>query len=136
MAECAPRTPDGCRWWVEGLGGEKEMDDSDIRWKVVRRLWNDGLVDGQPADIETVADFAVPPSAEGRAKELIRDEMVPASDCPVIWGVAGEAIMLEMKRQAVARYIQRYGGEENVPWDLREYLADDDKPVEVAEHRE
>lgn len=138
MAECArsrahvpavgvgTTAESGGVWVVEGLGGELTMvDDSTIRARVVRRMWNDGIIEtSRCADIDSVTDLAVASSDEGRARELIEDEMVSNSDCPVIWGIAGQAVTLRMDRQAVAQYIHDHGGEEVLPWDLKDALEE------------
>lgn len=100
------------------------MDDSEIRRRIVRRLWNDDILQKiRMADIDTVTDLAVPSSDEGRARDLIKNEMVSDSSCPVVWGIGGQAITLKMDRELVARYLLRHGGEESLPWDLRDALA-------------
>jgi hypothetical protein len=110
------------------------MDDSTIRSRIVRRLWNDGIVEtSRCADVDTVADFAVPSSEEGRAKELIKNKMVSNSDCPVVWGIANKAITLTMDRERVARYIKTHGGEEALPWDLKGVLKGEDTNTELTD---
>lgn len=95
-------------------------------------MWNDNILENvKYADIETIADFAVQSSAEGRAKDLIANEMVDDEQCPVVWGIAGQAVTLQNDEEKVARYILMYGGEEALPWPLKG-VVDEDEPVEEA----
>lgn len=110
---------------VEGSGGENLMQDSELKWRIVRRMWNDNIVGSSPADVDTIVDFAVPSSEEGRARKLLTNKMVQDPDCPVKWVIANQAVVLRKDEEAVAIYIKRHGGEDNVPWDLRDVLRDD-----------
>lgn len=115
-------------------GGVVQMNDSEIRRRVVKRMWTDDILENvRYADVETIADFAVPSSAEGRAKELLTEEMVDNDECPVVWGIAGQAVTLRNDREAVARYILVHGGEDALPWPLKGVVDEEEVTKEVTE---
>ena len=95
------------------------MDDNTIRARIVVKLHRQG--EHQPngmVSVEGAASMSVPASDEGRAKDLLTNEMVSDPDCPVQWAVAGRSVVLERDDDKIARYIERYGGSGMLPWDL------------------
>lgn len=112
------------------------MDAPGIRYRIVRQLWSNGVLEGvDSVNVDTFAEFAVPSDFESRAQQLIEDEMVTDGNCPVVWRVDEETITLEQDREKVAWYISQHGDKEALPWDLRDVAADDKTTSEVADQR-
>ena len=93
-------------------------NDDEIRWKVVRRMWRDKIIAPKGADADTVAGLAVPTHAEGRAKDLLRNEMSADPDCPVLKVTRG-IVTLRDDKDAIRAYIERYGGQDALPFELK-----------------
>lgn len=96
-------------------------DDDTIRATVVEKMHNAGYYRPRGVDLDVAAQLGVASHDRGRAKELIAD-MVRNEDAPVLPKHGGKAVMLAQDKTAVARWIQRHGGDEAVPWDLQEEL--------------
>lgn len=96
------------------------MEDSEIKYAVVVRMWRDGIVMGrQYADVETVArQAAIPNSDEGRAKALLAGEMVDGDHCPVVKPGSG-MVTLKRDTDAIREYLESLEGDGDTPWDLR-----------------
>lgn len=84
------------------------MKGNQIKCAIVARMWSDGLtVSRKPADLDTVARYAVPPNHRQAAVEEIRDYMLPDEDCPVVQ-VSADVTALQPNPQKVMAYLRRY----------------------------
>jgi hypothetical protein len=97
------------------------MQDNKIKARIVTRLYReDAYAPNQMISIQGAASMSVPSSDEGRAKQLLTDEMVDDDACPVVAMIAGQSVAVEPDDGKIAAYIQRNGGD--VPWDLQDEL--------------
>lgn len=96
------------------------MNPNEIRARVVLKLHRDGkYLPNEMVSVQGAASMAVGASDEGEAKDLLTDEMVDDDTCPIEWAVAGEAVALERDDGKITAYIERHGGRNMLPWDLR-----------------
>lgn len=97
------------------------MQPHEIKCAVVTRMYRDGIVEGrQYADVKTVAEQAVPPSAVQDARDEIEDHMIDDADCPVVM-VRRDVVTLRNDEKQLRAYLTRYCGARDDDWpaDLR-----------------
>lgn len=112
------------------LRGSKEVKntmaptnhDDTIRAKIMSTADRAGYYCPRETSVEGLADHAVGPSDEGRAKELIH-ELARSDDCPLRYKRTGKTVCIEVDSQRwAAAYIARYDREQ-LEWDQAQRLG-------------
>ncbi|GAA0524718.1 hypothetical protein SAMN04488066_10627 [Halorubrum aquaticum] len=105
------------------------MTDQDLKNKVVNTLLNKRVTGSNKTSIDTLLNYSVRDSEQGKARDLLKDEMLPNAEASIqqVGGGARENVQLADVKEAV-RYLYEHGGD--VPWGFREYIEDDWEPPE------
>ena len=104
------------------IGGDN-VKPHQLKCAVVSRMYRDGIMVGRKvADIDTVAEQAVPPAHHAAAEREIREYMIRNDDCPVVM-VSSDVIALRPDEDRIVEYLERYcESAEEWPPGLREGL--------------
>ena len=92
------------------------MDEQEIKNRLIEKLLRGGYIGGKNVTIDQLVTkkAGLPVHEEGRAKRLLRDEMIPQSEGSIAkYGGQRDAVHLTDTQQAVA-YLKDNGG--NVPF--------------------
>lgn len=105
------------------MGGDKTVKPHEIKCAVVSRMFRDTIIVGKRvADVETVAEQAVPPSEKAAAEREIREYMIRDDDCPVVM-VSSGVIALRPDESRIEQYLKRYCDDDSqMPPEFREGL--------------
>lgn len=105
------------------------MTNQDLKNKLVNTLLNKRVTGANKTSVDTLLNYSVRDSEQGKARKLLNDEMLPNAEASLqkVGGGARENVQLGDVKEAV-RYLYENGGD--VPWSFREYIEDDWEPPE------
>jgi hypothetical protein len=87
-------------------------DDIDLKCSLVETLLRKRVTGGKKISIDTLLNYSVRDSDAGRARQLLRDEMIPQNEASIVQygGGARENVQLSDVDEAV-EFLKENGGE-------------------------
>ena len=86
--------------------------DSDLKCSLVETLVRKRVIGGKKVSVDTLLNYSVRDSDAGRAKQLLRDEMIPRNEASIVQygGGARENVQLTDMDEAI-QFLKDNGGE-------------------------
>jgi len=88
------------------------VHDSDLKCSLVETLVRKRVIGGKKVSVDTLLNYSVRDSDAGRAKQLLRDEMIPRNEASIVQygGGARENVQLTDMDEAI-QFLKDNGGE-------------------------
>lgn len=89
----------------------QDMEDQDIRNRIVRKMLRKRITGNHKKQIDTVVNMSLPSHEQGRGKQLI-EEMVSDPDAPIVAYGGGHRNNVHLANvEDAVDYLKRHGGD-------------------------